>query len=116
MNYKEYKSTEGNLLFDLDNFVCNTIAACDIGSELNLIQLPIKLAERYASQYEKVRIQEEESKVEEYEENPDINDENQNSLESISEEINLEKIKNLCYKDMIARGYDLENKVVPIIY
>lgn len=116
MNYKEYKSTEGKLLFDLDTFVCNTIVACDIESNLNLIELPIKLAERYASQYEKAKKQEEEANIEKYNENLDINDENQNSLESTSEEINLEKIKNLCYKDMIARGYDLENKVIPIIY
>ena len=27
---------------------------------------------------------------------------------------NLEKIKNLCFEDLTARGYSLENKVNPI--
>ena len=115
MTYKEYKATEGKLLFNLDDFSYSTYIACRKESELNLIELPIKLAERYSAQYQKVKFQEEERRAKEYSENPEINGENQNSLESISEEINLEKIKNLCYKDMVARGYDLENKVIPII-
>lgn len=53
MEYKEYKASEGKVLFNIDNFTYGNMMLCSVDTVLNLIEVNKEDAEEYQKTYYK---------------------------------------------------------------
>lgn len=51
MEYKEYKASEGKVLFNIDNFTYGNMMLCSVDTVLNLIEVNKEDAEEYQKTY-----------------------------------------------------------------
>ena len=51
MEYKEYKASEGKVLFNIDNFTYGNMMLCSVDTILNLIEVNKEDAEEYQKTY-----------------------------------------------------------------
>lgn len=51
MKYKEYKASEGKVLFNIDNFTYGNMMLCSVDTVLNLIEVNKEDAEEYQKTY-----------------------------------------------------------------
>lgn len=93
LKYKEYKSSEGSELFDLDNFSRCNYSMCNLNRELRFIELPKNEAQILEQKYQ-IKLQ-------------NINIENESQLNKIKQEL---------IRDLKLKNYNTEKLVEPIIH
>ena len=92
MEYKEYKANEPNVLLNIDTFEYCSYAMCNISTVLNFIEVEQEDGAYFNAQYRE-RIQ---------------------NIQDDAEAIAL--VKQDLYKELVLKGYNIRNKVEPIIH
>lgn len=92
MEYKEYKAAEGKALLDLASFNHYSAFVCGINTKVNFIEVSIADAEYFNNLYETYK------------------------LDSYDSGMSDEEIPTIMYNEIQSKGYNIDNKVEPIIH
>lgn len=117
MEFKKYTATEGNTLLNLDSLSYGSIIWCAVDSNLNIIEMPKEEAEYYRSKYQDAinSIPAEES----VQETPILLKNRMMKASLVEESSNSDSSKNSIkdsfIEELTSNGYDINNKVEPII-
>lgn len=122
MEYKEYKASEGKVLFNIDNFTYGNMMLCSVDTVLNLIEVNKEDAEEYQKTYyeESERLMRDPAVKKELEAMPKrakiraaSNDINQLGDEMQERMALIDKRRTELLSELVAKGYNLNAAGTP---